>query len=190
MFQRFLSLIISLLFILCLRASVNAQAFAVSQLSPDGQKSYEVLLTAPEFEDDAIGYALDSSELVNAYRVLLKEPRADGAFKSLLEKATTAGQLYALCGLYYTDNRFFLTAVEKHAQSTDFVHTQLGCVGGMMRVSALIKANTRNVVRLSTPKESIADWRARNPTLTNNGFLLDIFGGGYPSMFSRKYTSN
>jgi hypothetical protein len=190
MLQRLLPLTITLLFLLPMSASVKAQGFSSLQLSPDGQHSYQVLLTAPQFEDDAIGYAAQPSRLVAAYRILLKEPSADAAFKSLLESATPAGQLYALCGVYYTDNQFFLTTVEKHAERTDFVHAQFGCIGGTMRVSALVKTNAPNVVRLSTPKQSIADWQSKNPALTKNGFLVDIFGGGYPSMFSRQYNSN
>jgi hypothetical protein len=189
MLQRLLPLASALMLLLPIGASVKAQAFSTSQLSPEGQHSYQVLLSAPQFEDDAIGYALDSSKLVVAYRVLIKEPYADAAFKSLLASATPVGQLYALCGVYYTDNQFFLTAVERHAERTEFVRTQFGCIGSTMRVSALVRTNAPNVVRLS-PKQSIADWEAKNPTLTKNGFLLDIFGGGYPSMFSRQYNSN
>ena len=90
-----------LFLLLLLTARVNAQTFSPSQLTRDGERSYQVLLLALEFQDDEIGFSHDSSRLVNAYRVLLKERYADAAFKSLLDKATPAGQLYALWRLLH-----------------------------------------------------------------------------------------
>ena len=179
-----------LFLLLLLTARVDAQTFSPSQLTSDGERSYQVLLLALEFEDDEIGIAQDSSQLVNAYRVLLKERYADAAFKSLLAKATPAGQLYALCGVYYTDHDFFRTVVERYAARTDYVKTQLGCIGRSMRVADLVKSTAPNVIRFSSPKQSIADWATSNPTFIKEGFVKDIFGGGYPSFFSRHYNSN
>jgi hypothetical protein len=174
--------------LLLLTARVNAQTFSPSQLSSDGERSYQILLLALEFEDDEIGFAQDSSKLVNAYRVLLKERDADAAFKSLLDKATPAGQLYALCGVYYTDHDFFRTVVEKYAERTNFVKTHLGCcMFRPMRLADLVKSTAPNVLRLSSPKQSLAEWATSNPTLIKNGYVKDIFGGGYPSQFSRHY---
>jgi hypothetical protein len=171
--------------LLLLTARVNAQKFSASQLTSDGERSYEVLLRAAAFENDELGFARDSSQLVNAYRVLLKERHADAVFKSLLEKATPPGQLYGLCGIYYTDHDLFLTVVNKYAEQTDYINARLGPTGRRMRVADLVKSTAPNVVRLSGPKESIADWAARNPTLMKTGFVRDIFGGGYPSQFSQ-----
>jgi hypothetical protein len=89
--------VISIVLLLCLLLPIKimacTQAFSVEQLSGAGQRSYQTLLTANQFEDDAIGYAAQPSKLVEAYRILLKESAADVAFKSLLERATPAGQL-------------------------------------------------------------------------------------------------
>ena len=83
-------------------------------LSETGQAAYQTLLLADQFEDNFIGMAAQPSKLTLAYRKLLKETEADSAFKSLLNQATFAGQLYALCGLYFTDHQFFLTVIEKY----------------------------------------------------------------------------
>src|SRR5215471_2850170 len=153
-----------LFLLLLLTARVDAQTFSASQLTNDGERSFQVLLQASAFENDELGLARDSSQLVNAYRVLRKERYADAAFKRLLETATTAGQLYGLCGIYYTDYDFFLTVVNKYAERTDYVYTRFG--PGPQRgraVADLVKSTAPNVVRLSSPKESIMDWGARNP---------------------------
>ncbi len=162
------------------------QQFSTLQLTTEGQKAYQVLLTASQFEDDAddvIACAAQPSQLAEGYRILLKEPSADGAFKSLLERATPAGQLYALCGIYYSDYPFFLAVVEKHTERTDYVNTRIGCIVGRMRLSDIVKLDALNTVRLTSPKESFVEWTNRNLELSRKGFRLDIFGGGYPSIF-------
>jgi hypothetical protein len=65
--------------------------------------------------------------LVKAYRELLKRPQSDIAFKSLLKEATLPGQLYALCGVYYTDHSFFLTVIEEYKNRSDYVRTLFFC---------------------------------------------------------------
>jgi hypothetical protein len=162
------------------------QQFSTLQLSSEGQKAYQVLLTANRFEDDAddvIACAAQPSKLVEGYRILLKEPSADRAFKNLLERATPAGQLYALCGIYYSDHPFFLAVLEKHTERTDYVNTQFGCIGGRMRVSDIVKLDDApDVVRL-TSQESIFEWMNRNLQHSRKTFRLDIVGGGFPSIF-------
>jgi hypothetical protein len=167
-----------------LRVLGRFQQISTLQLSGDGQKAYHVLLTASQFEDgadDVIACAVQPSRLIAGYRTLLKEPSADAAFKSLLDHATPAGQLYALCGVYYSDHPFFLAVLRKHTERTDYVSTQFGCVRGRMRVSDIVKLDDApDVVRL-TSQESIFEWMNRNRKLSR--FRFDIFGGGYPSVF-------
>jgi hypothetical protein len=186
------SLIYSIVFLLSLlpiEMVAGIQSPSAFQLSPEGQKAYEALIVAERFEDEFIGYGAEPSKLVRAYRILLKEKNADGAFKSLLEKATSAGQLYALCGVYYTDHDFFLRAVEKHKVRSDFVRTMFGCIIGKMPVSKIVEVNTPNVVRLTRPEQTLNEWIDSHKEITNKGVQLDIIGGGYPSRFSRKYNS-
>ena len=117
----------------------STQSFSLTQLSQEGQAAYQTLLAAKQFEADAIGYAAQPSNLVAAYRSLLKEAPADGAFKALLDRATPAGQLYALCGIYWTDRAFFLSVVDKHRSRSDYVKTQFGCIGGRQPASGIIR---------------------------------------------------
>jgi hypothetical protein len=161
----------------------------MTQLSHDGQKAYQTLLHAERFEDEAIGYAGELSKLVQAYRILLKEKAADQAFKSLLEKATLAGQLYALCGIYYTDHNLFLILVNNYKVKNEDVQTLFGCIGGKMLASEIVKVNSPTVVRLSYPDQTIDEWIDSHKEIVKNGFLIDIVGGGYPSKFSQKFKS-
>ena len=153
------------------------------QLNDEGKKAYDTLVVAKRFEDEFIGFAAQPSVLVKAYRELLKQPQADVAFKSLLKEATLPGQLYALCGIYYTDHSFFLTVIEEYKNKSDYVGTLFGCLGGDMPVSEIVESKAPNVVRLSSPKQTISEWLTKNRAVTKKGYLLDIVGGGYPSTF-------
>ena len=145
------------------------------------------MLDAERFEDEAIGYAGELSKLVQAYRILLKEKAADQAFKSLLEKASLAGQLYALCGIYYTDHNLFFTIVDNYKIKNEYVQTLFGCIGGKMLVSEIVQVNSPTVVRLSYPDQTINEWIDSHKEIIKNGFSIDIVGGSYPSKFSQKF---
>ena len=169
--------------LLSMPISAVTQSFSANQLNNEGKKAYDTLVVAKRFEGVAIGIDGHDSELVKAYRELLKQPLADEAFKSLLKKATLPGQLYALCGVYYTDHSFFLTVIEEYKNRGDYVEVMFGCLGGGMPVSEIVESKAPNVVRLSSPKQPISEWLRKNLAVTNKGYLLDIVGGGYPSTF-------
>jgi hypothetical protein len=159
--------------------------FSGTTLSAAGEKAYQTLLTAKQFEGDAIGYSAQPSELVGAYRILMKEPEADAAFKSLLANATPAGQLYALCGIYFTDHEFFLTEVKQQRIRSDHVQVQFGCLVWTMKAAEIVESKKLNAVRLSWPNESMVQWQQKHRD-AKEGFHLDILSGGYPSAFSRR----
>jgi len=169
--------------LLSMPISAVTQSFSANQLNNEGKKAYDTLVVAKRFEDVAIGVDGHLSVLVKAYRELLKQPLADLAFKSLLKEATLPGQLYALCGVYYTDHSFFLTVIEEYKNRGDYVEVMFGCLGGGMPVSEIVESKAPNVVRLSSPKQPISEWLRKNLAVTNKGYLLDIVGGGYPSTF-------
>jgi hypothetical protein len=166
--------------------STVTQSFSANQLNDEGKKAYDILVVAKRFEGEFIGYDEYPSELVKAYRELLKQPQADVAFKSLLKEATLPGQLYALCGVYYTDHSFFLTVIEEYKNRRDYVMTLFGCIGGYIRVSKIVESKEPYVVSLSSPKQTISEWLRKNRAVTKKGYFLDIVGGGYPSTFNKK----
>ena len=176
-------LFLSLVLLLFPLHSVHSQV-RLTLLTPAGKDAYQSLLTAPRFEDDAIGFAAVPSKLVGALNVLLQEPNGDAAFKSLLLKAKPAGQLYALCGLYFTDYDAFKAGVEDRKFRLDFVVTQFGCIGSRRKASDIIALNDPKVVRLSSNKQSLDEWQKQHPEV-KDGYYLDISGGGYPRKFLR-----
>ena len=95
-------------------------------------------------------------------------------------------QLYALCGVYYTDHSFFLTVIEEYKNRSDYVGTLFGCIGGDMPVSEIAESKAQNVVRLSSPEQTISEWLTNNWAVTKKGYFLDIVGGGYPSRFNKR----
>jgi hypothetical protein len=166
--------------------SAVTQSFSANQLNNEGKKAYDTLVVAKRFEDVAIGADGHLSVLVKAYRELLKQPQADVAFKSLLKEATLPGQLYALCGVYYTDHSFFLTVIEEYKKRSDYVMTKMGCiVFHKMPVSKIIESKAPNIVRLSSPKQTISEWLRKNRAVTKKGYWVDLIGGGYPSRFKQ-----
>jgi hypothetical protein len=153
---------------------------------------------AERFEDKAIGIAGRPSELVEAYCVLLKDSLADDAFKSLVMKATLPGQLYALCGLYFTDQIFFRSVVEKYRHSDESVNTLFGCIGGIMPVSMLVESKKPIIIDPTHPEQSLqthfeastkefTEWNSRKKKKKDEkppgGYQLDILNGGYSVWF-------
>ncbi len=103
--------------------------------------------------------------------------------KVLLDKATIAGQLYALCGLYDADYQFFLTVVEKYKIGDASVKTLSGCVGREEYVREVVFLDEPNTVRLSSPTQPFNEWREKAKLSDREGFRVDISGGGYPMFF-------
>ena len=182
---RIMIAVFALLTLLSTPISAVTQSFSANPLNDEGKKAYDTLVVAKRFEDVAIGPDGSLSVLVRAYRELLKQPQADAAFKSLLKEATLPGQLYALCGVYYTDHSFFLTVIEEYKNRSDYVETLFGCIGGDIRVSKIVESKAPNVVRLSSPKQTISEWLRKNRAVTKKGYVVDLIGGGYPSRFKQ-----
>lgn len=164
-------------------SEVSAQSFSESQLKEPDRKAYALLLRAERFEGVDTNEGGELSELVEAYRLLLQGPCADQAFESLLKKSTIPGQLYALCGLYFTDQEHFRLVVEKYRHNDEVVPTQFGCVVGGMPISMLVESKCSNVVRLEYPEQSLQEWTEKHKAWTLN---FDIIGGGYPTWFRDK----
>jgi hypothetical protein len=152
-------------------------------LSPTGREAFQTLLAARQFEESFVGFGAQPSDLVAAYRLLLKESAADAAFKQLLEKATLAGQLYGLCGVYFTDHPYFLSIIESYRGRTDAVPIQSGCMVFGQPMSRFIDSGVPNAIRLSGPQDSLLEWRRVHPESNQP----DIIGGGYSHQFSMRF---
>jgi hypothetical protein len=160
-------------------------------LSERGKEAYELLLRAKKFEDKYIGYGEVPSERVLAFQYLLQEPYADAAFKSLLEKAKIPGQLYALCGIYFTDPEFFSTAVERYRNNDEYILTIIYCVISKNKVSDIVELKSGNC---NVSKEIIIENGIKKEIFIDDGVIydskgkaIDIFNGGIPNRFKSKY---
>lgn len=162
------------------KVEIESKVFNAEQLSPDGQKAYEMLLKAERFEQGAVGYAGTPSRFIESFNTLLKEKSADGAFKSLLREAGTAGKLYALCGIYFTDYESFRKEIKKYAESGESVQTMSGCLISDEKVAKIVELNAANVAIIK-PSQTIEEFWKTN----RGGYELDIAHGGFPATFRR-----
>ena len=143
-------------------AQNNMEKFNPEKLSPTGQTAYKKLLKFTEFEEP----------------VFKEDEKVSEAFKSLLNEATLAGQLYALCGIYYTDSDFFKEVIEKYKVLDDLVLRKVPNMKFMFKITTLIESNDPNVAIIS-PNETLRDFWGRH----KGGYQIDIIHGGYPATF-------
>ncbi len=107
------------------------------------QKEYGRLLITDSFDSAAVGVAGTPSENVKSLRYLFKLPEADTIFKSLLTHGKLAGQLYALMGLYVTDNAFFKDKIKSYQNMSGAIKGQDGCTGGEDKIADIADGMTK-----------------------------------------------
>jgi hypothetical protein len=147
-------------------------------LTSQGIKAYHVVKKAGRFFNSAVGYAGSTPDVVWAFRDLLAEKNADAAFKSLLQEATLPGQLYGLCGLWFTDQVAFKEQVVRYRAMPGKVKTMIGCIIDEDAVAELVESKHPKAIRLLGPEDTMKAWWARNP---NAQGYSDIAGGCWPS---------
>src|SRR5262245_55133036 len=128
-----------IILLLLILPSPLSMASAPEGLSRDEKKAYQTIMASDRFCGTAVVIAGTTPEVVIAFRKMLKSPNAAGAFRGLLADATTAGKLYALCGLYYADPDFFDEAVKRFQRSSDEVDTLMGCIGSRATVGSIVE---------------------------------------------------
>jgi len=148
-------------------------------LTPEGRKAFTLLQKAQRFTDDAVGDGGETPPEVRALCVLWKERAPADAFRELLRSGTTAGKLYALCGLREAAPETFEKEVGALRQSREEVAIQFGCTGGKMPAGEIV-ASERGI-RLE-PGQTVAQWVEKHPVEKRS---LDIVGGGYGSEFRK-----
>jgi hypothetical protein len=153
-------------------------AAAVPELSAEGVKAYAVVKTAERFYSSAVGYAGSTPDVVWAFRDLLAEKNADAAFKALIREATMPGQLYGLCGLWFTDQAEFKKLVARYHAMKGKVNTMIGCIIDEDEIADLVVSKYPTPIRLNGPEDTMKAWWARNP---NAKGYSDIAGGYWPS---------
>ena len=164
------------------------QDSVVAQLSKPGREAFRTLLVTEWFTSEASGITGIASRENLALRTLWREPLADRALKELEGRATTAGRLFALCGLYYTDREAFRERVEPYRKSRETVNFRRGCIGRMgYPVVDLVEQGGPAVVRLNS-NQTVEAWRAAHRRFQYRA-VLDILGGGWPEVFRAREPS-
>jgi hypothetical protein len=130
----------------------------------------QVLISATSFDDIAVGYAGATPATVHAYRSLLGA--ADGAerFRTVLKRAAPAGQLYALCGLFFLDPASFDEGLARLRTSGAPLEHMIGCTQSRTTLRDLL-AHEEEAPLLS--RDITADAWRRGPYPAR----LDIAGG-------------
>ena len=96
------------------------------------------LSRATSFTSAYVGFSGSVPLEVRAWGTVLRSRGADSAFKSLLETATPAGQLFALTGIYLTDPAYFRRQLSAYRGRSDTVHTIVGCIATDVSLGALV----------------------------------------------------
>jgi hypothetical protein len=165
-----------------------SDTMTVRSLTPDTLQAYDLLLRAKEFEGPYVGYLVVPSPQAAAFRLIRKDRHAHRIFKTLLRRGTVAGQLYALCGLYYTEYEEFERLIPDYENRTDTVVLFWGCVGEEMPLGRLVKSRSPLAIRYKrgqTMEQGWADWLAAHGKSQNVYPELDIYGGAWPEALSR-----
>jgi hypothetical protein len=157
-------------------------AEVLERLTPEGRAAFDCLRASRRFTDGAIDYGGDVPREVIALRILWREDAARDAFELLLDHAAEGGQLFALCGLYYTDAERFEQEVALRRESSALIRFQSGCsILEDQPVGELVLRTQGPAVRLASRDQRVKAFRAARPE--NASAWLDIAGGGYSDTF-------
>jgi hypothetical protein len=162
---------------------------AALELSPAARDAFEALKKSERFCDEHVGFAGQTPPEVIALRKLVSEKQAPLRFKELVDTGSTAGKLYALCGLYFSDYAEFQRKIKPFRTSKAKVTTLMGCSIGTDSVAEIVELRESGVVRLTGPNDSLRNWLSKHPPGKDGGFRVDICGGGWPELLVRSRQS-
>jgi hypothetical protein len=107
--------------------------------TPTREQAYEAILKAHFFTSGGVGYAGTAPCALKGLLRLSQEPDAANAFADLTRRADLPGQMYALCGLFLTDEAHFDRAFKPYLNDQRDVAVMQGCVGTRMVVANLVR---------------------------------------------------
>jgi hypothetical protein len=143
----------------------------------------DVLTRTNVFASTTVGEGAEPSDEALAFATVFNQPDADALFQQLLKQGNLAGQLHALCGLYFTDQQVFQVAVTNLQSGKSEVEVYFGCLRWSRLASELAQSSSPVAVRLSDSADTTDAWVQRNKDIADNGIELDLVGGGYPDLF-------
>jgi hypothetical protein len=148
---------------------------AKADLPPEARAAYERLRAADRFVDSMVGFDGDlPPEAIDLRALARADPRGE-ACAQLLREAGPAGQLLALCGLWWRDPARFDAGVAALRKNDTLVAVHQGCVIAHEPMRDVVQR--ANAIRLVDRKQTIAEWIRANGGQSGR---LDIAGGSYP----------
>lgn len=151
-------------------------------LSAHERKAYLLLAEAPDFSGLSVGFEGRTPQVAYAFRTLLAAPLADAAFRELLLEGTTAGKVYALCGLWHTDPLYFEKAVQIHRTSPEPLPMLSGCLAWTTTVGEFVEKKAEAVaIRRRDRHPPFEAWRQE---AGEKKLRLDVLHGGWPSLLA------
>jgi hypothetical protein len=148
-------------------------------LSPRLAAALRYLMHAEELQWPHIGIAGADSEGYLAMRELWRSPNADAAFKELVLRGSTAGQLYGLIGVRRTDPLFYNCNSWRCSTRRGHVEVFGGCVINHESIASIVSAP--DGVRL--PRGMTLEQWFRSKRKLEAPLVVDIEGGGYSSIY-------
>jgi len=100
--------------------------------------SERLLMTADTFTSPRVSNDGFTPPVVHAFRALFEAPDARERFTRVAQRATVAGQLFGLCGLYFLDTTTFEQESGRLRAAGIRVQTQFGCVLEVMTTTELL----------------------------------------------------
>ena len=151
-------------------------------LPPAVEKHVSVLVHAKVFTQDKPPEDFIPGSCWEAWIAILEQPGGARTFEKVFEhtEVTTAGKIYALCGLYFCDHGLFERKIEalRLAPVAGDVNFQRGDVFYQVPFSALVE-NTDPAIEHARLwyGESLSDYISRTRELRP----VDVAGGGIPA---------
>jgi hypothetical protein len=155
--------------------AAGSSAKAVAELPPEARAAYERLRSAERFVDSMVGYDGGLPQEAIDLRALVRADPRGAACARLLDEATPAGKLLALCGLWRLDPARFEAGVASLRGDPTQVTVHSGCE--ILREPLGDILERANAIRLVDREQTIEEWtRAEGGRSAH----LDIAGGSYP----------
>ena len=148
-------------------------------LSPRQAAALRYLMHAEELQWPHIGFLAVDSKGYLAMRELWRSPHADAAFKELVLRGSTAGQLYGLIGVRRTDPLFYNRNSWRCSTRRGDIGVSGGCVLNHEPIASIVSAP--DGVRL--PRGMTLDQWFRSKRKPGATLVVDIEGGGYSSVY-------
>ncbi len=120
--------------------TAHSQSFnsSLNRKLKDPQSAYKAILKIDYFALGGVGFAGQTSEGENAFKILLSSKHATKYFELVLSKKNIPAKLYALCGLREIDSTLFLQKLSMFTDTTLQVATMRGCISDEERFTDIV----------------------------------------------------